>query len=147
MQVLLDPRVVTDAVLALLRDTDDEQAGPAPRRIGDHDGPADRAKPYGRLDTIPGGTIDAQGWGDGGGGTVVVQVSSVGETRDQAQLHQFWMRWLILGREAGRWKHPIEGDGWGTYLRELDAEGGVDPADDGVLFTAVDRYKLHITRR
>lgn len=143
---MYDPRELTDVLLELLREGVDAAIAVTPRRIGDHDGPDDRTRPYGILYVLPEPAATGS-WGDPAEmGELVVQVSSVGDTRDQAQGHQAWMRQLILGRTAAGWAHPIAAADWKVYLREHDGSSGVEPNADATLFTAADRFRLGITR-
>lgn len=143
---MYDDRVVTDALLELLRSAPHDGI-PAERRVGDHDGPADQARPYGILYLLPAPPASGT-WGDTAEmGEVVVQVTSVGDTRDQAQAHQSGMRQLIMGKaDDGDYAHTIAGPGWKVYMREHDGSGGIEPSQDGALFNAADRFRLGITR-
>lgn len=148
---MLDPdteREVTDTVLELLRTAADAAVPPAARRVGDHDGPDDRTRPYSVLRIVDGGATDGS-WGDPHEmPEVVVQVSSVGDSRDQAQLHKGWMAQLILGRDGNGYLHAIQGATWRVWKREVDVAGGVDGGGvDAPLFNAVDRFRLSLTRR
>lgn len=144
-----DPSLVTNEVLAILRTAEDPDVPVDERRVGDGDGPDPRTRPYGVVYLVDEPSADADGtWGDPHDMAVIVlQVSSVGDNREQAQLHQWWMRQLILGRAEGAYRHPIEGDGWKVYKREHDGGAGEpDRPGDAVLFTFVDRFRLSITR-
>lgn len=142
---MYDDREPTDVLLELLR-TAVHPGIPDERRVGDHDGPDPRTRPYGVLYVLPAPAASGS-WADTAEmGELVVQVSSVGDTRDQAQAHQHGMRQLIMGKAAdGSYRHPIAGDGWKVYMREHDGSGGIEGGGDLVLWTAIDRFRLGIT--
>lgn len=129
---MIDPGLVANEVKALL-----------PREAGDGEAPADRTTPYHVLYVIPGGTLDGS-WGNPHEEMdVVVQVNSVGGTREQAQLAQTEVRAALVGRTSSGYTNAIAGDGWRVTRRECD-DAGVDPEPPAGLHTAIDRFTFHV---
>lgn len=146
---MYDPSLVTNEVLLILRTAEDDDVPVEVRRVGDGDGPDDRTRPYGVLHVITEPPADGDMGDPASMGELVVQVSSTGDSRESAQLHQWWMRQLLLAKDptTGAYRHPIVGDGWKVYSREHDGSGGVDrEGDTSPLFTAADRFRLGVTK-
>lgn len=123
------------------------------RPVGDHQAPGrdDRppSLPYAVVEHVPGGTtagsaatsIDTIG--------VVVQVTSVGERRDQASALAHRVLVAMTARDEAGWKWPltVENLHGETAARVLDRRhetaGGVDR--EGPLFNAIDLYLVTVS--
>lgn len=134
---------VTDAVLAVLR------AGIEDKEIGDHQAPGDSTTelpnvPYAVVYAIPGGDVDGPPLGDMfEDASMVYQVTSVGERRNQCEWMAEKVREVLVGRDSGGYSTEIAVDGAVVVGREVSFVGGVTL--EGDRFNATEQYVLHLT--
>lgn len=129
---------VTDALIALV---DAATAGP----VGDGDLPTAGDPPFSVVYTLPGG----DSWGPDytapqAAAVLAYQITTVGVSRAQAELHADLVRHALLDRDAdGAFLTPMPVAGLVVLDRELVAYGGVT-ADRGA-FNIADTVQIHVT--
>lgn len=139
----LDPRLVTNALLELLRD-----ATSLP--IGDLRLPeVAEGKPWAIV--YPVGQGERWGpelWAPDSSGSLHYQVTSVGRTREQCE----WMGGLVdrslLARSSGRFQVDWpDMDGWKVIDRRLVGAEGIDPegVSPNLVYSQPARYAIHVT--
>lgn len=140
---MIDARVVIDAALAAARATHPPTT-PGVQRVGDSAPPDDLTLPYAILYVVPGGALYGSLAQPEEMLELVVQITSVGDTRQAADWLRMRLRNAFLGRDAnGTHTTALAGTGWKIADRQLDGDGGITP--EGAVHTAVDRYRLTAT--
>jgi hypothetical protein len=136
-----DPRPVLDGTLTML-----ETLG---MPVGDHENPADTSDRYMVLWGITGGQVDGAEGEPHEQGVVVVQVDSLGHSRQQAQWVAYRVARAMVERTPdGGWTHPIAVPGWSVSYREwqvvgqAEAEGRDETGKE--LFTVRERFTLTV---
>lgn len=127
-----DPRLQTNAIIARLEDQ-------TTRPVGDAQAPADTTRPYTvvySLDDDPG---EASQTDPHMVANPAFQVTSVGDTRDQAQWMQKQARDALLG-----WVPIVTGYRSGPVEGLLSGRIQRDPDIEPPLFSAVDRFTFRI---
>lgn len=137
---------VTTALIEMLEDATSLE-------VGDSGAPLDATKPYGIVDPIPGGGPDGDAANPDGTLYRIVQVTSVGATRLQAEAARDRFHSAILATNPSGFQHPIDAftlpgnapstltaAGLAVIGRSHVESGGVDY--EGLLFNAHERYEL-----
>lgn len=140
-----DPSRITDALIAALTDA-------CERPFGDAEAPPDDtgdtltvpSYPYGIVELVPGGGIDGDASQPAGMANLVYQITTVGQTRQQAERLLGRAHLHLLATAAAGWAMPITAAGHDVITRGVDSLGGT--TREGPLFNAVARYVLGIHR-
>lgn len=140
---------VTDALIAMLGTV-------TSKHIGDADAPTADGMPYAVVTPLPGGSSEGDIANPDGTMHRIIQITSVGATRWQAEAMRDMCHQAVLARNANGFIHPIDAYtengatkslatdvGLAVVGRAHDSSGGVDA--DGTVFNAHERYDLWVS--